>query len=161
MVDFHAAREQLCDLLDREIEYAQDLAAILTREQHALTNRDAASLDKLVEQKKARVEAIDELDARCKELLQSWGFTTDREGLEACLHRCDRHGTLAERWTVLAERLRHCALQNRTNGSLLELNHRAITRLLDALGTQTSHEQLYGPKGQAIENASPRPLARA
>ena len=160
-MDFHDLREQLYDLLDREIEIARDLAAILTREQHALTIRDTESLDKLVEEKKARVEAIDELDVRCKELLQSWGFKSGREGLEACIHHCDRHGKLAERWTLLTERLRHCAQQNRTNGTILELNHRAITRLLDALGTQASHEQLYGPKGQAIENASTHPLARA
>jgi flagellar biosynthesis/type III secretory pathway chaperone len=151
----------LSDVLEREITCAQALAAILSQEQHALRTRDAASLDRLVEAKKANVDTINELDARCKELLQSCGFSTDREGLEACFHHCDTEGKLVEHWTLLTNLLRGCAEQNRTNGNILEVNHRAITRLLDAMGTQSPQDQLYGPQGQAIDNPAKRPLARA
>ena len=157
----HSLRQQLSDVLTREIAYARNLAAILTREQCALTTRDAELLDKLVIEKKECVEAIDELDQHCKELMQSRGFTANLEGFEACIQHCDTHGEIAERWTLLKDLLRRCAKQNRTNGSILELNHRAITRLLDTLGTQASRDQLYGAKGQAIDQVTARTLAKA
>ena len=150
----------LSDVIEREITCAQTLATILAQEQHALSTRDAVSLDRLVEGKKASVETINELDLRCKDLLQSSGFSTDRGGLEACIRHCDTAGKLVERWTLLTNLLEGCAEQNRTNGSLLELNHRTITRVLDAMGTQASKDQLYGPQGQAIDNPAKRPLAR-
>ena len=151
----------LLDVLEREISCAQALIEILSQEQHALVTRDALSLDRLVEQKKAHVDTINALDSSCKDLLQSWGYTTDRAGLEASVRNCDTDGKLLARWTLLTKLLRECAEQNRTNGNLLELSHRAITRVLDAMGTQAPRDQFYGPQGQAIDNTSKRPLARA
>ena len=160
-MDPQSCREEITGLLDRLLEGTRELGEILNQEHAALCARSLEGIGQLVEQKKARMEHLQNLDLHRQALVQSAGFAPDEAGMQACLHWCDRGGALLQRWKDLLAEVAECQHQNQINGAAIELSRIQVQR---ALATEHGQggEQLYDPNGAPDDGAPTRhSLAKA
>lgn len=126
-------------VLERSIEGAQRLLALLERERSALEHGDAAALETCVAEKNRLLDELDRLGRTAPLAAATPGV---RENLRRLLERCTE--------------------RNRVNGRIIELSRRRIQQALALLRGQTAGSELYGPAGTASASpADARPLAKA
>lgn len=157
------SRQQMKTLLEREIESASRLLAILQKEHSVLTNNDVAGLEKLVPEKQALVAMLEKLGRQRTQLLDAGGGGGNRQVLERYLQQCDseaRH-PLAKLWDQLQALAGECQHQNEVNGGILEIGRRHVQRVLSILRGQANQAELYGPDGETTSNPLSQTLVKA
>jgi flagellar biosynthesis/type III secretory pathway chaperone len=112
------ARRRLQDVLDREIEVAQSLAATLAAERAALTGDSPQEVEQKAADKIQILAAIEKLEAERRELCTA----PDGVGLAA---------TVAERWRSLMELMAGCRTANDVNGHIIHVRQHQIRQLID------------------------------
>lgn len=160
-MDPHSCRDQITGLLDRLLEGTRELGEILNQEHAALCARSLEGIGELIEQKKTRMDSLQNLDLHRQALVQSAGFAPDEAGMQACLYWCDTSGDLLQRWKDLLAEVAECQRQNQINGAAIELSRIQVQRALAVLRGQTG-EQLYDPSGAPDDGTPTRhSLAKA
>src|SRR5664279_3253697 len=112
------ARRRLQDILDREIEVAQSLAATLAAERAALTGDSPQEVEQNAADKIKILAAIESLEAERRELCAA----PEGVGLAA---------TVAERWRSLMELMAGCRTANDINGHIIHVRQHQIRQLID------------------------------
>lgn len=78
-------REDLAELMGRNISLLRTLEAELMSENEALCRRDPQLLTECIERKMRLLRELEATSQGLASLLQGLGFTSDKKGLEACL----------------------------------------------------------------------------
>jgi flagellar biosynthesis/type III secretory pathway chaperone len=139
------ARRRLEDLLDREIELAQALAAALAAEKTALTGASPAAVEQNAAEKIRVLQAIEKLDQERRTLCES----PTSPGIAA---------SVVERWRKLMELMAGCRTANNVNGHIIHVRRHQIRQLMDIVRGGPS--MTYDPQGKTFAKAL-RALARA
>jgi flagellar biosynthesis/type III secretory pathway chaperone len=139
------ARRRLEDLLDREIELAQVLAATLAAEKTALTGDSPAAVEANAAEKIRVLQAIEQLDQERRALCEA----PTGPGIAA---------TVLERWRRLMELMAGCRTANEVNGHIIHVRRHQIRQLIDIVRGGPSIT--YDPQGKTFAKAL-RALARA
>src|ERR1700730_8008177 len=139
------ARRHLEELLDREIELARSLRAVLAAEQHALTGDSPAAVEQNAAEKIRVLESIEKLEQ-------------ERRALCASPLSAGIAATIVERSPALMEVMAGCRTANEVNGHIIHVRQHQIRQLIDIVrgGPSTT----YGPQGKTFAKAL-RALARA
>lgn len=139
----------LNSLLEREAEAAERLHGVLEREYAALKRRDGKSLDAVVKEKQASIEALQALGTERTRLLEAATGKADKESFEALLAELDAgSGQLAQAWDRVRSHLDACQHQNQLNGRLIEPSRRQAQEALAILiGQERNTSQTYDQKG--------------
>jgi len=138
----------LQDLLDREIESATALAALLEVERAALTGDCAAAVTAAAARKIELFAVIEDLEAQRRKLCDASGVSLSTGTPLA----------IAERWTRLLDVIAGCRLANEVNGYIINARRGQIGQLLQII--RGGAPATYGPQGRQ-QSASLRALARA
>jgi flagellar biosynthesis/type III secretory pathway chaperone len=141
----HDARRRLEELLDREIEAARGLAAVLTAERIALTGDSPQAVEQRAAEKIQLLATIEELEQ-------------DRRALVAGPEAPGLAAAVAERWRALMELIAGCRTANEVNGHIINVRQHQIRQLIDIV--RGGVPITYGPQGQTMAHAL-RALARA
>jgi flagellar biosynthesis/type III secretory pathway chaperone len=141
----HDARRRLEELLDREIEAARGLAAILTAERIALTGDSPQAVELRAAEKIQLLATIEKLEQDRRAVLVG----SEATGLAAAV---------AERWRALMELIAACRTANEVNGHIIHVRQHQIRQLIDIV--RGGVPITYGPQGQTTAHAL-RALARA
>jgi flagellar biosynthesis/type III secretory pathway chaperone len=149
------ARRRLEDLLDREIEAAGSLAALLDAERTALTGASSADVEKRAAEKMSLLRSIEKMEDERRTLANDAG-----QNLPGA--RLTREGGLAagvaQRWRTLLELMSRCRSSNQVNGYII---HTRQNQLLQLLGIVRGAAPLtYTAQGKTFARAQ-RPLAKA
>ena len=139
------ASRRLQDVLDREIEVAQSLAAALAAERAALTGDSTEAVEQKAAEKIQILALIEKLEAERRDLCATPGSV----GLAA---------TVAERWRALMELMAGCRMANDVNGHIIHARQHQIRQLIDIV--RGGPAMTYGPQGKTFAKAL-RALARA
>jgi len=139
------ARRRLEELLDREIEAARGLAAILTAERIALTGDSPQAVEQRAAEKIQLLATIEKLEQ-------------DRRALIAGPEAAGLAAAVAGRWQALMELISGCRTANEVNGHIIHVRQHQIRQLIDIV--RGAVPITYGPQGQTFAKA-PRALARA
>lgn len=126
-------------VLERSIESARHLLALLEQERAALEHGDTAALEACVAEKNRLLDELERLGRAAP--LTGAAAPGARQNLRRLLERC-------------VER-------NRINGRIIELGRRRMQQALALLRGQAAGSELYGPGGTASVSAGARPLAKA
>ena len=146
-------QQVLNELIDRELELAQELGEVLASERDALSTVDPGALDASTARKQACIEELSALDVERRHLCSSTGLTPDRGGMERLLIQADPQGALAERWRTLLARLEYCREANDNNGTVLRMHRRRVTEALGILNGVAANNAIYGDTGE-IDDSS-------
>jgi len=169
----------LQDLLDREIETARALAAVLEVERAALTGDSTAAVTAAAARKIELFAVIEELEMQRRKLCDASGVMLTsitkgtkplRAGSAAVMAGSAAvtaggvpvsTGTptaIAERWTRLLDVIAGCRLANEVNGYIINARRGQIGQLLQII--RGGAPATYGPQGRH-SGSSLRALARA
>ena len=160
-MDPNAVRQSVAQLLQGEVDAATGLVKLLREERDVLSGRDLERLRPLLEQKQEQLTRLGELSRQREDLLKASGYSSDREGLEACTRHNDARGQLETLWQELVALLQECQKQTRINSGIVELSQQHIEQTLHALRGETPQTELYDPKGKTVGGPSSRRLAQA
>lgn len=132
--------------LERAIELATELRAVLLEEQNALAERDFDALEAVVSRKVDAVAALEAADNDLRRLEDSAGFATDSS-----------IARLRARFDTLA---RECSVLNACNGQAIHARRTQIDQRLSVLrgGSETT---TYGRHGAAPRVPGQQTLAQA
>ena len=159
MKDASNLEVQLTRLLGEMFNCADELAARLESECAAVKLRDTHAMKRCIDDKHQLVSVLEALETERKSLLKAYGYAIDRQGMEDCLLASGAQDHLAPIWQRLLTLLDHCHQQNRVNGSLLNLSHRAVKNVLNVLQGRLPEDRLYNPEGYETIHRDYRSIA--
>jgi flagellar biosynthesis/type III secretory pathway chaperone len=149
------ARGRLEDLLDREIEAARSLAAVLDAERAALTGASSADVEERAADKMHLLRSIEKMEDERRALAAAAGQNlpgarvTRDAGLAA---------TVAQRWRTLMELMAGCRSSNQVNGYIIHTRQNQLQQLLGIV--RGAAPLTYTAQGKTFARAQ-RPLAKA
>jgi flagellar biosynthesis/type III secretory pathway chaperone len=149
------ARGRLEQLLDREIETARALAAILSEERSALTGTSPQAVEEKAAEKMRLLGAIENLEDERRALAAAAeqalpGARVPRGSSIAA--------TVAERWRTLMEVMAGCRTANEINGYIINLRQGQIKQLIGIV--RGASPLTYTAQGKTFARAL-RALAKA
>ncbi|MFZ6753488.1 flagella synthesis protein FlgN [Undibacterium sp. Dicai25W] len=148
--------------LTEETEAMNALAALLKKEQLALSNGDLNTLNQTTANKSDLLRHIVELEKTRGIHLSALGFANKPEGMQDYLNKYPDNITTAQLWKDLLSVSEQAKEDNRTNGLLINRRLSQNQAALGVLGHGNSAGALYGPTGQAslgsanIKGTAPR-----
>jgi flagellar biosynthesis/type III secretory pathway chaperone len=141
----HSARSRLEELLDREIEAARGLAAVLTAERTALTSNSPQAVEQRAAEKIQFLATIEKLEQ-------------DRRAVMAGPEATGLAAAVAERWRALMELIAGCRTANEVNGHIIHVRQHQVRQLIDIV--RGGVPITYSSQGRTSAKAL-RALARA
>ena len=149
------ARRRLEDLLDREIEAARSLAAVLDAERAALTGSSPADVEERAAEKLRLLGSIEKMEDERRALANAAGQTLPgaRVPREAGLA-----ATVAQRWRMLMELMAGCRSANQVNGYIIHTRQSQLQQLLGIV--RGAAPLTYTAQGKTFARAQ-RALAKA
>ena len=142
--DMHRALEVL---LDRQIDVARSLQAVLDAERTALTGDSPEIVQELAAEKVRLFATLERLETERRALCD--GPSADSNGFAA---------SVAQRWTALLQLIAGCRIVNDINGHIIHVRQHQIRQLIDIV--RGGPAITYGPQGKTLATAL-RALARA
>lgn len=154
---------ELNDLLQRQIDEIRGLYACLADIKSAIVEGDPDRMNHLVGQQQHRVEKIECLDSRRRDLLARHGFQYEKEDLLSCIDWCDEDSMLADLYRQYEKSLNELQRSLRVNSLLVNKGRKRIRQSLYLLTGQDASNQsaTYSATGIAEETRNLRTLARA
>lgn len=152
----HAARRNLEDLLDREIEAARLLSTTLAAERSALTGTSPDAVQQKTVEKTQLLGMIEQLENERRALCAQSDLSVSARNGDA--DAASVGSSVAERWRALMELMAGCRTANEVNGYIIHVRQNQIRQLMDILRGSTP--VTYGPQGKTFARAL-RALARA
>ncbi len=136
------------------------LLTLLQKEQEALKERDADTVDSLLEQKLPLLEKL-EFSARQR---QEWLKAREQQGEGASwavmLDELNQ-SPLTEAWAEVKSLYKKVREQNEMNGKLLSRHQSTVNRMLDILRGTSSSPNLYNASGYSSGRASSNKFGEA
>lgn len=149
------ARGRLEEILDREIELARSLAAVLGAERTALTGASSEKVQQLAEEKVRLLGSIEKLEDERRMLATAAGQALPgaRVPREAGVA-----SAIAERWRMLMDLMAGCRSANEVNGYIVHTRRSQLQQLLEIL--RGASPLTYTAQGKTLSR-SLRELAKA
>ncbi len=157
-------RQILSRLLQSQQQRVASARQFLQQVKEAVAEDDIASLQGLLEQPGIALTEIESIEAERQQLLQRFGFGTDAEEFERCLHWCDdSNASLAARNQDLRQELIELQRQLQLNQLLVNKGQDRVRRSLGILtGMDTASQgKTYDSAGKAALPGGQRDIAIA
>lgn len=146
-----SAADTFASTLSQEVAAVTQFAALLESEQADLSAGRVDALEDIVAAKALLVQQLNQFAEQRNRLIQSQGYTADREGIDAWLAA---HGTPALRhtWEQLQHQAQRAKQLNGQNGQLIALRMQSTSGALQVLlqRNQAPAADVYGPDGQRL-----------
>lgn len=153
----------LATLLQEERSAVEALVQQLRCEYAVLRTHDAPELEKVIREKLACAERLQALVAARLDYLRSQGFTTDRQGLLACIAASapETQTVLSALVVELESVAEQANSQNEINGAVIVAGRGHIEQALAILSGRDSMDFLYDQGVRRVFNSSTPLLAKA
>lgn len=163
MINANQCRQQLASLLQQQIEETNKTNGFLVDLKDAIAENRLDVVSQQIDPPQVSFEKTEQLERQRQELMQSYGYTTDREGLENCIRWCDdSNGTLAGLHQKLLEALSALERSLQVSNLLVNKGKQRVQRALDVLTWQPESTNTYNASGATeSSNSGKRNLATA
>jgi flagella synthesis protein FlgN len=154
------AFQQLLTVLRAEHNSAQQLLAILNKERHLLISSESDEILHMSALKQTLLSELEQLARQQEIILQSEGFPTGKDGLEAYIANQTTHN--AQQLNEVVDGLRvtanQCRDNNQINGGIVNVNRQYLHRALSLLRGRDTEVTAYGPGGEYTNQVVRQPL---
>ncbi len=152
---------ELAAALRSERASVEALVEVLRSERQALDASDTDRLGRLVARKRELLLHIAHRSEQRNRLLERYGATPDRCGMEHLLDANDSAGESRVEWRTLLDVTQQAQVLNRENGAFIEANMRANQQALAVLASASRSCNTYSPTGRSLNPLASRTLASA
>lgn len=152
-----ALLEQLTD----DIGMARELLELIDKEFKALSDRNLADLEVLLNKKQPLLALLGQHGAQRSQWLRDQQLSADRSGLEQAASKSTDGPAILEKAQLLEAELESCRSANERNGRLIRANQSALGSMLGILQGKEEAPSLYDNRGGASRNKQQRPLSQA
>ncbi len=149
------AHRRLEELLDREIEAARELAAVLGAERTALTGASPEKVLQLAEEKLSLLGRIEKLEDERRALATAAGQALPGARVQ---REAGVASAIAERWRMLMNLMAGCRSANEVNGYIVHTRRSQLEQLLGIV--RGASPLTYTAQGKTFSRAL-RALAKA
>ena len=163
MIDANQCRQQLASLLQQQIEETNRTNGFLVDIKDAIAENRLQAVSEQIDPPQVSFEKTEQLERQRRELMQSYGYSADREGLENCIRWCDHGtGTLKNLHEQLLEALTALERSLQISNLLVNKGKQRVQRALDVLTWQPESTNTYNASGATeSSNSGKRSLATA
>ena len=163
MIDANQCRDQLVSLLTQQIDCTATTNSYLTTLRQAIAENRLADLGDAISKPQDGMQKTEALEQERRALMESYGFATDRAGLEHCITWCDdAAGTLQALHQQLLKELVDLYRSLQVSNLLLNKGKQRIERALDVLTLQPARTKTYTASGTTqSSNNMKRSISRA
>lgn len=152
--------QRLLDLLEEDINTAQQLLALLEQEFTALSERNLDTLQALLAQKQSALQLLNQHSAQRGQLLSDNNLPADQQGLLKLAANSTLQAQLTNSSQHLNELIEQCQQANLRNGRLIRSNQVSVNSMLDIIrGADAS--KLYDKTGSAASSSKLPPFSQA
>ena len=157
-----SVQQRLKEALHSEVEFAQQLLAVLHQERAALSGHDAAAMESVVADKQQVADQLEKQSHARDHLLHAGGHGPGPQGLQSFIASAEPHmqRELSSLWQDLAQLLKQCREENQINGGVIEGSQRSIREALAILRGDPQTNETYGKAGKAINEPSSHCIAK-
>ena len=157
-------REELVQILQREVECTRNLMQSLKIENEALSEHQTEALEDIIQDKQESIKQLELIGHQRMTLIES--ITTQSAANDSYFERGDyplngNDTQLVGLWKELMVLADQCQKQNRINGSIVELGYKQSNYALDILRGTTAKPELYDNTGQTTKTSPSNPITQA
>ena len=163
MIDANQCRQQLASLLQQQIEETIKTNGFLVNIKDAIAENRLDAVSQQIDPPQVSFEKTEQLERQRQELMQTYGYATDREGLEHCIRWCDdQKGTLQALHGQLLDALAALERSLQISNLLVNKGKQRLQRALDVLTWQPASTNTYNASGTTeSSNTGKRNIATA
>jgi flagella synthesis protein FlgN len=152
--------QQLHQVIQAEFTFSTQLLDIIMGERDSLIQSDATAISQMTDKKQPLVMQLEQLGKQRAFILQSAGFPTDKEGLNAFIanqgpQEARALGTMLEKLRNVAKK---CRDNNQINGGIVNVNRHHLQRALSIFRGKDLNVSAYGPGGEYTSQVVRQPL---
>lgn len=152
--------QQLHNILQTEQTTVSQLLELLIAERQLLIASDTDAMETMSAKKQPLVIALEKLGRQREAVLQSEGFSADKEGLEAFIaNQTDKDSQALNDILQDLRKMAHaCRDSNQINGGIVNVNRQYIQRAMDIMRGRDLDASSYGPGGEYSSQVVRQPL---
>jgi len=152
--------QQLHSILVAEQETASQLLAMLKSERDALTESNADLMNEMSAKKQPLVVQLEQFGRQREAVLQSVGFSSGKEGLEAFIENQTEQDARVLNKTLdsLRKVAEACREHNQINGGIVNVNRQYLQKAMSILRGRDVNPSSYGPGGEYTSQVVRQPL---
>src|SRR6187431_1280411 len=146
---------------------AQDSTAIaqlkqlLAHEREQLEQRKQDELPRIVEQKAALLDQLNNSAEQRQRILATLGLPTNAQGWDLFLQRNTATLPLRDDWKLLVSDFEDCQKMNDINGKMISRSQQTLNHLLGLLRGKVAAPSLYTAQGTKTQHTSSYTVAKA
>jgi len=146
---------------------AQDSAAIaqlkqlLAHEREQLEQRKQEALPRIVEQKSALLDLLNNSAKQRQQILTTLGLPTNANGWDMFLQRNTATLPLRDEWKILVSDFEDCQKMNDINGKMIARSQQTLNHLLGLLRGKVAAPSLYTAQGTKTQHTASYTVAKA
>ncbi len=144
-------------LLQKDLQNADQLAALLKQEREQLVARNIDELNRILMEKAQLLAEIERNDDTRRKMLASFGHSVDNQALRDYCQKAG-FGALHEQ---LQLKLKACAELTDINGAIVHRSRLSNRHVLDILQGKTGQTSVYTSHGGTHKQSESRALAKA
>lgn len=157
-------QQELVLLLQREVNYVQNLMHSLEQEYAALAEQHTTTLEEVVGKKQETIRELEHIGKQREALLAAMNTSTE-EQLNNAANTSTSSKQLSALWNELVLLAEKCQEMNRINGSIVELVSRQSRHAIDILHgispNISTRPELYDQSGYKTISAETHSLTKA
>lgn len=152
--------KQLQSILQAEQHVSAQLLEIMMAERNALIESDTDVINEMSEKKQPLVLQLEELARHRDTVLQTDGFTADKDGLAAFIaNQTQQDETVLN--TIMGQlktTAQACRENNQINGGIVNVNRQHLQRAMNIFRGRDVNASAYGPGGEYTNQVVRQPL---
>ncbi len=154
--------QQLDRLLQRQTAEFDGINAYFCDIKTMIADGDSEQLSQLLTRQGLPLSEIDDLESQRHKLLKLYGFDADREGLLACIQRCDQNSILSQGYQRFEQALLRLQHSIQLNSLLVSKSQKRIRESLHLLTGQAAPNNVrtYSSSGLTQDLSSKRKIAQ-
>lgn len=156
-----STRQQLQNILQRELELTQQILAHIQAERDAIGNQQSDQLTQIAFTKQQQLTDLQNTTQQREALLAHFKLPNSRAGMEQLIG-LGNSAELNQSWQELTAAAEQCQQQNRELGMLIQREQNSLQQAQHILQRGTPKTTVsYNAAGSADANSKSRPLGKA
>lgn len=147
----HQILQQQCDQVSAYIDYLQHI-------KNSIAENQTDQLEQMLSLNASKIGAIEQIQKQQAKMLDSFGFSHDDAGLEACIQACDQQQRLSTLKQTLKHQLQQLEKSLLINGLLIRKNQDRVKQSIRILSGHhpSLGESIYCRQGNTTTETNDR-----
>ncbi|MDO8344141.1 MAG: flagellar protein FlgN [Cellvibrio sp.] len=151
----------LREMITQDSAALAQLKQLLTHEREQLEQRKQDELPRIVEQKAALLDQLNNSAKQRQQILTTLGLPANARGWDLFLQRNTATQALLGEWKLLVSEFEDCQKMNDINGKMIARSQQTLSHLLGLLRGKVAAPSLYTAQGTKTQHTASYTVAKA